>query len=60
MIAGAAGFNGKISWDSSKPDGMLKKCMDIKKMQNFGFTPKIELNEGINQMLKLYTQKYLV
>jgi GDP-L-fucose synthase len=55
-VSSIVGFEGKIFWDRTKPDGMLKKCMDITKMQNFGFTPKIGLDEGINQMLKLYTQ----
>jgi len=54
IIAGAAGFNGKISWDSSKPDGMLKKCMDVSNMHNSGFKPTITLLEGINKTITEY------
>ncbi|MFX5998837.1 NAD-dependent epimerase/dehydratase family protein, partial [Acinetobacter baumannii] len=32
MIALQTGFNGEILWDTSKPDGMLRKCMDVSRM----------------------------
>jgi GDP-L-fucose synthase len=54
LIAGVTGFNGKISWDSSKPDGMLKKCMDVSNMHKSGFKPKITLLEGINKTIAEY------
>jgi len=54
LIAGVTGFNGKISWDSSKPDGMLKKCMDVSNMHKSGFKPKITLLEGINKTITEY------
>jgi GDP-L-fucose synthase len=55
-IANAAGFNGKIIWDSTKPDGMLKKCMDISKLKNIGFTPKVSLDEGIAKTIAEYRE----
>ena len=55
-IAAAAGFKGRIVWDSSKPDGMLKKCMDISKLKKIGFTPKISLDEGIARTLQEYRE----
>lgn len=55
-IAAAAGFKGRIIWDSSKPDGMLKKCMDISKLKKIGFTPEISLDEGIAATLKEYRE----
>ena len=55
-IAAAAGFKGRIVWDSSKPDGMLKKCMDISKLKKIGFTPKISLDEGIVRTLREYRE----
>lgn len=58
-IAVKTGFKGKISWDTSKPDGMLKKCMDVSKMKSLNFSPKITLEEGIDQMLKLYKKTVL-
>ena len=55
-IAAAAGFKGRIVWDFSKPDGMLKKCMDISKLKQIGFTPKISLDEGIVRTLQEYRE----
>ncbi|HOK05347.1 MAG TPA: GDP-L-fucose synthase [Victivallales bacterium] len=53
-IASYAGFKGKIIWDSSMPDGMPRKCMDVSKLKSLGFTAQISLDEGIKQMIKYY------
>jgi GDP-L-fucose synthase len=57
-IAIQVGFEGEILWDTSKPDGMMKKCMDVSKMRDFGFNPTITLEEGITQMISIYKSKY--
>jgi GDP-L-fucose synthase len=54
LIAQKVNFKGQIIWDSSKPDGMLRKCMDVSKMKNVGFNPQITLDKGIDQMIELY------
>lgn len=41
------GFKGKITWDNSKPDGTLKKLLDVSRLHNFGWKHKIELADGI-------------
>ena len=48
------GYKGLIEWDKSKPDGTPKKCMDVTKMKKFKFRPKISLDEGIDEMIKIY------
>jgi GDP-L-fucose synthase len=53
-VAAAAGFNGEIAWDSSKPDGMPRKCLDVTRMTAAGFAPKITLKQGVAQMISLY------
>ena len=53
-IASATGFNGVIKWDSSMPDGMPRKCLDISKIKQLGFVPKISLEAGIAQMINEY------
>jgi GDP-L-fucose synthase len=54
LIAEEAGFKGKINWDPSKPDGMLRKCMDISKLKATGFNPKISLTAGIRNLINEY------
>jgi GDP-L-fucose synthase len=53
-IAQKTGFKGLIKWDSTKPDGMLKKCMDVSRMKALGFEPSISLEQGIEQMISIY------
>lgn len=53
-IASATGFAGEIKWDSSMPDGMPRKCLDISKISSMGFKSEISLEEGIGQMIREY------
>lgn len=41
------GHKGDIEWDSSKPDGTPRKWMDSSKLRALGWTPKIDLESGI-------------
>lgn len=59
LIAEKIGFEGEIEWDSSKPNGMLRKCMDVTRMKQLGYEPKINLSKGIDEMLSHYYQNYL-
>jgi len=54
MIAKKTGFKGEMQWDSSKPDGMLRKCMDVSRMKALGFVPSISLEQGVDQMIEIY------
>jgi GDP-L-fucose synthase len=54
IIADKVGFTGKTNWDSTKPDGMLRKCMDVSKMKTLGFQPEITLSDGIDEMINIY------
>lgn len=56
IIAQQTGFEGKILWDTSKPDGMLRKCMDVSRMKELGFKPTVSLEEGVKGMIKIYKQ----
>jgi GDP-L-fucose synthase len=53
-IADAAGFKGRILWNSDKPDGMPRKCMDISRIRNMGFEISVSLDEGIRRMIEEY------
>lgn len=56
MVARLTGFDGKIEWDTTKPDGMMKKCMDVTRMKEMGFEPRISLEEGIKHVIEEYKQ----
>lgn len=53
-IAQQVGFTGTLRWDTTKPDGMLKKCLDTSKITALGFKPRISLSEGIAQTIREY------
>lgn len=53
-IKNAVGYNGIITWDTSRPDGMLLKRMDVTVMKNMGYESTISLDEGIEEMIEIY------
>jgi GDP-L-fucose synthase len=55
MIARLTGFEGEIRWDTKKPDGQPRRCMDVSHAkQEFGFEAKIGFEEGLRQTVNLY------
>lgn len=54
VIADATGFEGTTEWDTSKPDGMHQKLLDVSKINKLGWKSKVSLEEGINRTLAWY------
>jgi GDP-L-fucose synthase len=46
-IQKVVGFQGEITWDSSKPDGTPRKLMDVSKIKSLGWQPQVALVEGL-------------
>ena len=53
-IAKIANFYGKITFDTNKPDGTMRKLMDVSKLSKLGWEAKIGLIEGLNQTYAWY------
>lgn len=47
MVAGIVGYDGKILWDASKPNGTPRKLLDVSKAKELGWEYKTDLEEGI-------------
>ncbi|WP_110828132.1 GDP-L-fucose synthase [Pedobacter nutrimenti] len=47
LIKNSVGYEGKLSFDSTKPDGTPRKLMDVSKLHKLGWKHTIELEEGI-------------
>jgi GDP-L-fucose synthase len=50
LIQKIVGFQGELTWDSTKPDGTMRKLMDVSKLHSMGWKHKINLEEGIRQV----------
>lgn len=50
MIKQVVGYEGEIKLDTSKPDGTPRKWLDISKLKNIGWEPKISLEEGVRMV----------
>ena len=51
LIADLTGFRGEITWDASKPDGTMRKVLDVTKISSLGWQPTITLSEGISSTI---------
>jgi GDP-L-fucose synthase len=56
LVKDITGFEGTIIFDTSKPDGTLRKLMDVSKLHALGWTASINLKEGIQ---KVYQEQFL-
>jgi GDP-L-fucose synthase len=52
LISELVGFEGITKWDKSKPDGTPKKQLDISRISQLGWKPKISLKTGIKRTIK--------
>ncbi len=53
-VASVVGFEGTIEWDSSKPDGMPRKLLDISRINELGWQPQITLRDGVASTYEWY------
>lgn len=59
LIKEIIGFTGEIYYNTSKPDGTPRKLLDVSKIKELGWEPKIELREGIKSTYKWYVENVL-
>ena len=54
LVAQTVGFEGEIAWDSSKPDGTMRKLCSVEKLHNLGWKHSVELPEGVKRLYEWY------
>ena len=57
LVAEVVGYNGKILWDKSKPNGTPRKVLDVSKAEKLGWKYKTSLREGIKMAYADYLTK---
>ncbi len=58
LVAKVVGFEGKIEYDSTKPDGTPKKLLDVSRMSALGWTYKTELEDGLRLAYNWFKENY--
>jgi len=51
MIMTEVGYEGKLSFDASKPDGTTRKLLDTSKIYNLGWRSKLSLKHGVERTI---------
>ena len=54
MVARATGFEGDIAFDTTKPDGTMRKLIDVEKLHRLGWRHSVELEDGIGRLFQWY------
>jgi GDP-L-fucose synthase len=57
LIADVTGFAGKITCDTSKPDGTMRKLMDMSRLDRMGWTAQIPLRDGLERTYAWYKEQ---
>jgi GDP-L-fucose synthase len=57
LIQGITGYQGRVLFDRSKPDGMLRKCMDVSLAKKFGWKAKTPLRTGLVKTYEWYLKR---
>ena len=59
LICDVVGFDGELTFDTSKPDGTPRKLLEISKLKSLGWSPKIQLREGITRTYEWFIEHEL-
>jgi len=55
-LAKVTGFKGRLSFDSSKPDGTPRKLMDVSRLRSLGWTASISLEDGLRNAYQWFVE----
>ncbi len=58
LVSEIIGFNGHIVWDTSKPDGTPRKVMNSGRLFDLGWSPAVDLEDGIRQAYEDFKSNY--
>ncbi len=56
LVVKVVGFEGLVEFDASKPDGTMRKLIDVSKLHSLGWTHSVEIDEGVRKLFEWYKQ----
>jgi len=59
LLKKVIGFEGELTFDSSKPDGTPRKLMDVSKLHQLGWKHQVELEEGVKLAYQDFLEKHI-
>ena len=57
IISRVVGYDGDIIWNTSKPDGTLRKLLDVSRVNSLGWSYKIKLEDGLKSVYNEYSNR---
>lgn len=54
LIVNTVGFKGELVFDANKPDGTMRKLIDVSKLHSLGWTHKVEIEDGVRKLFNWY------
>jgi GDP-L-fucose synthase len=58
MIRSLAGYEGAVRWDSTKPDGQPRRCLDTSRaLAEFGWRARTSLREGLQKTIAWFQEE---
>lgn len=60
LISIIIGYDGEIRWDATKPNGTLRKVLNVDKIKTLGWSPKIGIRQGIYDTYEWYKENVIV
>ena len=57
IVVKIVGFEGKVVFDATKPDGTPRKLIDVEKLHSLGWTHHVEIEEGVRKLFNWYMKK---
>ena len=56
LIVKAVGFQGTVEFDANKPDGTMRKLIDVSKLHSLGWSHKVEIEDGVQKLFEWYKE----
>ena len=56
LIVKAVGFEGEVLFDAAKPDGTMRKLIDVSKLHSLGWTHSVEIEDGVSRLFDWYRE----
>ena len=56
LVVKAVGFEGEVLFDSTKPDGTMRKLIDVSKLHSLGWQHKVEIEDGVQKLFDWYKE----